>query len=272
MPGLPKFTSCSHAETYEIYNIKGCRFAHPLSSVTMQAQHYAIVPDYFNDMQLPLGSSSPIHDPYLIAANTAPNFENGFSRGSSFPYPHQDYRYLLDRGELASRLCETSLVDHTLDATGLGFAGNPSSGACAFGAPEDIPVYQSPGWDWEGHSSSDIIAPAPVYAAPPDSAYFSGKSSSGQPSGVQSTLAQLPTPAAMAILLNPRGRSDGEPTQSGYEAPPVSVLATSQESRPLVRPAQPAVATQASPEALSREKKHACTMCHKRCAALLLFT
>jgi hypothetical protein len=100
----------------------------------------------------------------LVQETYPDHFTNGFSRGSSFPY--QDYRCLLDRGELTSRLCPTSLVDHpttTLDATGLGFAGNPPPG-CAFGAPEDIPAYDPAPWDWF-NPSNGIVAPAPVYAA-----------------------------------------------------------------------------------------------------------
>jgi hypothetical protein len=88
-----------------------------------------------------------------LTQDASQNFSNGFSRGSStsFAYPHQDYRYFVDCGELASRLCPTSLVDNnTLDA-----AGNPSS-SNTFVIPEDILDPDQP-----------ILAPAPVYPQQP---------------------------------------------------------------------------------------------------------
>ncbi|KAF8798291.1 hypothetical protein BYT27DRAFT_7203402 [Phlegmacium glaucopus] len=235
------------------------------------------------------------HHPYLSAPDDASNFANGFSRGSSssFTYPHQDYhRYFVDRGELAaSRLCTTSLVDNnnnnssSLDATGIGFAGNPSS-SNTFIVPEDISVYNQ--WDWS-QTAHPIVAPAPppVYPPPPPQPPQVFPSSSSVKSArnpstsiVCSPTAQLPTPAAMAVLLNPNGRStqigDQQHQQqeqqesssqmaADYEIPQGSAAAiiSHHTVRP-IRPVEPVVAVQGVPDSPSREKKHACTMCHKR--------
>ena len=201
------------------------------------------------------------HHPYLT--------QDGFSRGS---YTHQDYRYFVDRGELASRLCATSLVDNNaLDATGIGFAGNPSSGN-TFVVPEDISVYnQSSSWDWSS-TAHPILAPAPVYQPPPlEPPVKSARNPST--SFVCSPTAQLPTPAAMAVLLNPNSRSSQlgdqqqqQPQMADYEIPQGSAIIshhTSVTARP-IRPIEPVVAVQGVPDSPSREKKHACTMCHKR--------
>ncbi|KAJ3480298.1 hypothetical protein NLJ89_g12290 [Agrocybe chaxingu] len=78
----------------------------------------------------------------------------------------------------------------------------------------------------------------------------------------------------MAVLLNPHGRSEGDPhpQQGAYEpahaGPAIVALPASASAAPAARPhaIRPGVATQAhgTPDSQSREKKHACTMCHKR--------
>lgn len=205
--------------------------------------------------------------PHLTQEVASQNFANGFSRGSStsFTYPHQDYRYFVDRGELASRLCPaTSLVDNNsnaLDAVGIGFAGNPSS-SNTFLIPEDISVYNQ--WNWS-HPDHPILAPAPVYPQPPA---FSDKSPSSIV--VCSPTAQLPTPAAMAVLLNPNAQLADQHQTADFEIPQGSAIHTT--ARPaIIRPVEPVVAVQGVPDSPSREKKHACTMCHKRQVLLLLF-
>lgn len=213
----------------------------------------------------------PHHHPHHhMIQDSSQNFTNGFSRGSSFTYPHHDYPYFVDRGELASRLCPPpSLVNNntSLDATGIGFAGNPSS---TFVVPEDIPVYSNQ-WNWAQPSDHPMVAqPAPIY--PPPSA-FSVKSASNTTSVVCSPTAQLPTPAAMAVLLNPNAQlADQHPQQqqtqvtAEFEIPQdhMSVTAMSVTARPVIRPVEPVVAVHGVPDSPSREKKHACTMCHKR--------
>jgi len=236
----------------------------------MQAQsHFSPPqPDYYISVQ---GAYSSLPLDQTLASEDGQTFTDGFSRGSTFSYPHQDHRYSLDRGELASRLCSTSLVGDIIDATGLGFAGDPSQSARFAVAPEDlVPAYQQPTWGWTGAPSAGIIAPAPVYPQPLETDYFGVKSpGNNQMSIVRSPAAQLPTPAAMAVLLNPNGsRSEEEElSQSGFEIPPGSTVhsshGTGSSSRHVTRPVESAVAIQGVSE-LSREKKHACTMCHKR--------
>ena len=207
-----------------------------------------------------------------LTQDASQNFANGFSRGSStsFAYPHQDYRYFVDRGELASRLCPTSLVNNTsLDAAGIGFAGNPSSSSNTFVIPEDISVYNQ--WNWS-QPDHPILAPAPVYPHPPA---FSVKSASS----VCSPTAQLPTPAAMAVLLNPNAQLVDQQQQqqqtqavmstADFEIPQGSAIHTARPT--IIRPVEPVVAVQGVPDSPSREKKHACTMCHKRQALSFLF-
>lgn len=202
------------------------------------------------------------HHPHDLTQDASPNFSNGFSRGSStsFAYPHQDYyRYFVDRGEFqASRLCPTSLVDNNaLDAAGIGFAGNPSS-SNTFVIPEDISVYNQ--WNWS-QPDHPILAPAPVYPQPPA---FSVKSANSSSTAVVcSPTAQLPTPAAMAVLLNPNAQ---HPTQvaADFEIPQGSAAIHTARPNTIIRPVEPVVAVQGVPDSPSREKKHACTMCHKR--------
>jgi hypothetical protein len=159
-----------------------------------------------------------------LTQDASQNFSNGFSRGSStfFAYPHQDYRYFVDRGELASRLCPTSLVDNNaLDA-----AGSPSS-SNTFVIPEDILDPDKP-----------ILAPAPVYPQQP----------------------------AMAVLLNPNAQLADQQHQTqvatDFEIPQESAIHMARPT--VIRPVAPVVAVQGVPDSPSREKKNACTMCHKR--------
>lgn len=201
-------------------------------------------------------------DNSFIPHDDVQNFTPSFSRGSSFTYSHHDYRDWLDRGELASRACATSLVVAPFDATGLGFAGNPSTSTSFDQPPEDISAYQDQLWAWTGACAGAIVAPAPMYPSSAEPPCFDA-------SDLRSPPVQLPTPAAMANFLNPHGRSQSESLQSGYDIPPGSAIVAHQISSSAAaippRPEEPAVTTQAVPESLSREKKHACTMCHKRC-------
>ncbi|KAF4623098.1 hypothetical protein D9613_001423 [Agrocybe pediades] len=250
------------------------------------------------------------------------------------------------RGELPpSRLCAESLLDSTLDATGMGFAGNTDSSSNVFAAPEgmnpyhaqlQLPQTSSQHWDWASSpANGEIIAPAPMYAVPvapqvaphtPStfSGYYGPNVTGAAPAGgggafkrlannldldqetshVRSPAAQLPTPAAMATLLNPPGRSEGEllphltSQQSGYgitrgvpghasvsvlgvvnhsshshslSSHPSSSVSASGAPRRLAEPRNGIInsATQEGHGAISetpasREKRHACTMCHKR--------
>lgn len=299
--------------------------------------------EYYPNSSSSSSSNASMNNPYLQPHDGhVQNFTNSFSMGSTFTYPHQEHRYLLDRGQEDLRLCPSSLVDNGLNATGLGFAGDPSASSSAFDPqPEEIAAYQyqQPAWGWldpnpPAVSDHEIAAPAPIYpTGSAETPFFAGKSSSvaqaqthgnlhtngtpdTQPPQVhlhanqEQPLAhvlvpmqaagatQLPTPAAMAVLLSPEGRSVREPAQTGYGIiPPSSASrssvaalghhlsgsssnitvdsdsATNATRRVATRTTRavephPVVATQQGvpmiPDSITREKKHACTMCHKR--------
>lgn len=230
------------------------------------------------------------HHPHLITTDDDSSFtnmnHNGFSRGSStsfaYPPPQQppDYhRYFVDRGEFAAAATRfslptsSSLVDNnnnnSLDAAGIGFAGNPqappsNSNNNNFVIPEDISVYNNQ-WNWTQPDQPTILAPAPVYPhqTVKNSATINSLSSAVAVCSQQPT-AQLPTPAAMAVLLNPNLQTDFEIPQGSEEAE--SVIQTVTRPAVMLRPpVEPVVAAvQSVPDSPSREKKHACTMCHKR--------
>src|SRR5688572_33473775 len=104
--------------------------------------------DYDVSLQQP-GPSAVVQpqDYSPSSQDIGPNFTTSFSRGSPYVYSPQDYNhYLVDRGGLDSPLCSTSLVPTattTLDATGIGFSGDPNGPATftAQSGPEDIPAY-----------------------------------------------------------------------------------------------------------------------------------
>lgn len=162
---------------------------------------------------------------------------------------------------------------------------------------------QTQGWQWECHSTAPgqaamvpgshphphpLVHPqlhVPVLpqlpsttarssgALPPDSAFLEltstiksavtvGQAQNYRP--VRSPTAQLPTPAAMAVLLNPSGHGRAQTPQGAMDPAGLS----SQQPPPAMiqMPSSVADATALMPvpDILSREKKHACTMCHKR--------
>lgn len=278
--GLEDDTRClnflkSHSSQVEdvldlakIYNNRIDRLPHPLQQplMTMQTQQcppsHLPHPDYFIDLSRP----DSFQNQYISATDTVPAFSDGFSRGSSsLAYPNQSFSYSFNRGELTSGLCRTSRVDHTVGATGLGFSGIPTQTG-QFCGPEDDSAYQPPPtWDWSGASDVGIAAPAPMYAAPHAPTYLEGVGilTHHHPS------TQFPTPAAMAILLSPHGQSDDEPTLAGYEEIPPELTefvvnsGSSTAVGRIARPVEPVV-VDPTPEVPAREKKHACTMCHKR--------
>lgn len=158
---------------------------------------------------------------------------------------------------------------------------------------------QSQGWQWEGRSIEQVtMAPlsrphphalaqqhphAPTLpqipditsessALPRDPAFFDLASTiksadtveQSHTHPVRSPTARLPTPAAMAVLLNPNGRGREQ------TPPPVAIDGTGLTAQrpPLVIQMPPSVANAMTmipvPDIILREKKHACTMCHKR--------
>ncbi|KAF9449325.1 hypothetical protein P691DRAFT_774767 [Macrolepiota fuliginosa MF-IS2] len=261
---------------------------------------------------------STVHDQYL-ATGGGDIFAGSFSRGSSLAYPHEDYRYMTDRGGpsgvvIAGSGCGLPTTSYApvattsiaFDATGLGFTENnnlvapvPASGR-EYCHPEDISgsYEQTQGWQWECHSTGQAtIAPPPhpppyplTHASalprlpnatgasgvlpPPDPVFVGSLTSTiksavtvgqSQTYPVRSPTAQLPTPAAMAILLNPNGRRRERTPQIAMD--PASASLSVQQPPSMMQMSSSVADTSAVmpvPDMLSREKKHACTMCHKR--------
>lgn len=270
MPWLPEFSPRSQRETYwikKIYNIG------PVGSLTrlfsplpMQTQQYSapLHSDFYHTVH---GMHFTPPDQYL-ATGGGDFFANSFSGRSSLTYPHQDYRYFLDRGG-PSRLSSTRLMSTiNLDATGLGFAGNPSCTSNFH--TEEIADYE-PRWHWPSDPQQALPEQIIPYAVPhdPDSAFLLDKSTFCHGPVVRTPAAQLPTPAAMAVLLNPGIRSDVHTTHLPYAPPlpPTDLTPIVPNSHPPATYTTEAAGETAMPSHildLSREKKHACTMCHKR--------
>lgn len=241
----------------------------------MQTQYYGVPPGPFH--------SDPYNDAQGVLQPAFPNqygtiggggFIGDFSRGSPFAYPHPEYAYFPDRGGPSTTIPSTSLAVSSLDATGLGFTGNPS-GTDLFLQPEDIAEYAQESWQWTGqpcHGLAPLAAPAHIAHAHPEPDFFEVNKSEGSlvESGVCSPTAQLPTPAAMAVLLNHKARperrhEEGSSSIAVAPPPPLPVVDTTphahQNETVAVSPARPVPDRS---DILSREKKHACTMCHKR--------
>lgn len=98
-----------------------------------------------------------------------------------------------------------------------------------------------------------------------DTGYFS--TSSPQFSGIQ-----VPTPASMAVLLNQQNARREESSPVYGATPPSPVPAPHREehlpdsSNEVAQPPDQDYANQSMDDISSREKKHGCTMCHKRSA------
>ncbi|PPQ63546.1 hypothetical protein CVT24_004776 [Panaeolus cyanescens] len=231
----------------------------------MQASSYAAIPlhpEYFTTNQHH-NSQQSINDHYYFNDETHESFSNGgFSRGSSIPYPQQDYRYFIDRGE-PPEFCSSSLVDSNLDATALGFAPNPSS-RNSFAVPEGISAYHDGNWHWQALSNP------PTYTMTEEVPYMGEKSSINHTQTSTPATQQVPTPAEMAMLLNPSSRSQEDSPTDAYEMPPRSATISTTHATPAVsrtstlHSMEQVLAPQAGPEPHSREKKHPCSMCHKR--------
>ncbi|KXN88582.1 hypothetical protein AN958_07101 [Leucoagaricus sp. SymC.cos] len=276
--------------------------------------------DYYHHLP---STYSTIHDQYF--ATGGDNFSGSFSRGSSLAYPHEDYRYMTDRGgpstgtavadcvggfSSATYASAAATPSITFDATGLAFNENNNVVTAAAAASstsgrvychtEDISASyeQNQGWQWECHSTGQATVAPPSHlhphhlahpqlhapmlprlpsttstsgALPPDPAFLELTSTIksaitvGQPQSypVRTPTAQLPTPAAMAVLLNPNGHGREQTPQVAMDSAGLS----SQQPPPMMQmPSSVADATSLMPvpDMLSREKKHACTMCHKR--------
>lgn len=251
------------------------RFSHCPS--TMQTQYYGAPPgpshsDPYNCVQ---GVLQPAF-PNQYGAIGEGGFIGDFSRGSPFSYPHPEYAYFPDRGGPSTTILSTSLAVSSLDATGLGFTGNPS-GTDLFLQPEDIAEYAQESWQWTGqpcHGLVPLAAPVNIAHVHPEPDFFEVNKSAGSlvESGVCSPTAQLPTPAAMAVLLNHKARPERrheEGSSSTAVAPPAPLPAGDTTPQTHVHQNETVAVSPPRPVAdrsdiLSREKKHACTMCYKR--------
>ncbi|KAG6828414.1 hypothetical protein H0H92_008078 [Tricholoma furcatifolium] len=206
---------------------------------------------------------------------------SGFSRGS-LSYPHQDYQHP-DRGDPVGLAGPSSNLSNTgLCATGLGISGHSvSTNHCSSFHAEAIADFslQQQQWQWT-HVPEPLhgLSLAPVHRASQLAQHELSAIKSGQDDYslhspiVLSPAAQRPTPASMAILLNQASRSDNisspqisfnlpsESAQSARNAPaqPTSLAAVPQAPIEADAPARHLE------DGLTRERKHACTMCHKR--------
>ncbi|KAG6854197.1 hypothetical protein C0991_009510 [Blastosporella zonata] len=231
-----------------------------------------------------------VYHPSSYFGQTAPtNFASptgldlsSFSRGSSLSCPHQEYRHPTYRGDPVELAEATSSLSSTsMCATGLGFSGHsvlPNDCFQAEAIP-DFPLQQQ--WQWTATSSSEPLhglsrgnVPHTPQMQHAQYEFPQIKRSAVdyvvQPSVVLSPAAQRPTPASMAILLNQTSRSDMNSPQAIFHRP--SENSRSTQTQPLPTPELVPVPQPLEPEApathpddmLARERKHACTMCHKR--------
>lgn len=239
----------------------------------MQTQQYDAAPythDYYSSSAHVFTTSLP--DEYLAPTQNSLNY-GGFSRGS-LPYPRPEYQYFPDRGRgPSSSLASSSIADTTPYATGMSIAGNPNSSYDAVFRPEGIPEYDlSQQWQWmqpthasiHGHGASTALPTAHKESTP------AIKSTTSYGTVLRSPAAQLPTPAAMAVLLNHNSNNRSQ-APTDHQATPARAPSTGQPIPMQTRTAdvelQPSAHTNNHhPETHSREKRHACTMCHKRWA------
>ncbi|KAF8707313.1 hypothetical protein AX14_013638 [Amanita brunnescens Koide BX004] len=225
----------------------------------MQSQQYNMPPPsgYYN-AQNPYPTSQDQH----IASN-AGDFTS-FSRGSSLVYP-QDYQYFPDRGT-PTRHSPNFPDTHSIDATVSRYAGNSAPGVDMGYRPEDIMAYQQP-WRWNDASVHDPSVPV---STPMYSNADAVKNSLDYHFDATGAVTQLPTPA-MAIMLSHNSQSDVRHPLASYQIPSSQVSA--QTSATAARPGrtESGAGIHIVPDSQSREKKHACTMCHKRRVKILVF-
>ncbi|KAJ3783351.1 hypothetical protein GGU10DRAFT_361091 [Lentinula aff. detonsa] len=186
---------------------------------------------------------------------------DSFSDGSPpTGYPDHEYPYhFFDRGGTStngnplssSSTLPVASVNH--HATGLSETVNPSSALCNDVYAEDIHPYQQT-WDLpssHGHAHAPLTDSAVLC---PDFSFKSVPYSSLVPS--PSTI-KVPTPSEMAILMRPSGTST---TDISPIVPPTPLnMANDHLSAVHLSSAPPE-----EEFTLARERKHACSMCHKR--------
>ncbi|KAJ3825799.1 hypothetical protein EV361DRAFT_950702 [Lentinula raphanica] len=233
----------------------------------MQTHYYTNDPDpqtlfYAQNTTTYAGSAQLQHYPVATTSHTGMTGLYGFSDGSP-PTACLDHEYpyhFFDRGGTStngdaqsSSSSSTFPVVHLPNATGLSESGNPSSALSNEVYAEDIHPYQ-PAWDLpstHGHPHARLADSA---ALRPDFSFKGGSYSAFAPS--PNTL-KVPTPSEMAILMRPNGASTND-------------IAPIVPPTPMNMPSEHLSAvhmSSAPPEeefTLARERKHACSMCHKR--------
>lgn len=265
----------------------------------MESQyHSAVVASTHNPFYSPPYS---LHSDQYLASPGEVDFATNFLGGSSpsYPDPHEDYRFsssVFHRGPGDSsyhRPPESSTISISdgLDATGLGFSGNTAAAALLVDnlfPAEELALYtphhhtqnQNQPWSWSSQGQAQaqasihgVVAPVPVLPSPPEATFLAIKNKQVplRSSFVHSPDPPLPTPAAMAVLLNSGARSD---SQSVYDLSSSATVVRMHGAGiaggrggvvSVASAMSVAVATgQDMHESTSREKKHACTMCHKR--------
>lgn len=215
-----------------------------------------------HDPFYPAPSSYPLHsDQYLAAAGDV-EFAANFSLGSSVSYPYShEGSYVVNRGEGSLYRAE-GIATGGLGATGLGFSDNNTSTlANSLFPAEEMTVYSGQPWGWNQQAQAStldgVVAPVPVLPSAPEASFLPLKSK--QSSYEHSPDPPLPTPAAMAVLLSSGTRADNRGPFDMYDG---VVAAPIRDS--VLGPPSVGVPANHGLETASREKKHACTMCHKR--------
>ncbi|KAJ3512179.1 hypothetical protein NMY22_g15411 [Coprinellus aureogranulatus] len=156
-----------------------------------------------------------------------------------------------------------------LGATGLGFSENTTSTLANNLFPtEEVTVYSGQPWNWtqqpQASTLDGVVAPVPVLPSPPEASFLPMKMKQvPSPSSYErSPDPPLPTPAqaAMAVLLGSGARADERvpfDMAGGVAAAPIRDSGLGPLSVGVTN-------NHGLLESTSREKKHACTMCHKR--------
>ncbi|KAG6849765.1 hypothetical protein H0H93_005447 [Arthromyces matolae] len=189
---------------------------------------------------------------------------------------HEEYQLPTDRGASAGLAGPaSSLPGSSLCATGLGISGQPVSASNGFQAEAimDFPLQQH--WQWSASSEPLHGLPLPSVPhphAPLSEHEFSTIKSSPNydiESSVLSPAAQRPTPASMAVLLNQTTRSEAKNSpQISFRSLPDGSHTTQPPSTSTTKhvegPQSPSEPIPHHEDSLIRERKHACTMCHKR--------
>jgi hypothetical protein len=226
----------------------------------MQTQQYC-APFHQSFYQSPLDIYHAAPDHYFATDGLG---DSRFSRGSSLSYPHQDFQVLSDRGG-PPRQSSSSLAGTSLGATGMAITDRTANGSRGFRAEGIADYHEQQQWYWP--SAADTfhgvpqVAPAP---GAPEARISMIKRPMEHASVVLSPAAQLPTPASMAVLLNPHVQSEQRPVQDPTQPPPQAQRAPQPVPIQTVPVVTEVAAAQSSLETPSREKKHGCTMCHKR--------